>query len=112
METRYHKFITKSNHYENLPMEHTEVLVKLEKIFDIFNMFVQNIDCGYTLEPPRRGGSNKYPQSMFWIKTKKNRYTPAKPSFSLKKVRLNGEYIPRTCFPDDCSSVIWWSLKS
>ena len=22
--------------------------------------------CGYSLEPPRRGGSNEYPQSMFW----------------------------------------------
>ena len=21
---------------------------------------------GYSLEPPRRGGSNEYPQSMFW----------------------------------------------
>ena len=30
--------------------------------FDIFNIFAQNIDCGYTLEPPRRGGSNEYPQ--------------------------------------------------
>ena len=28
-------------------------------------IFAQNIDCGYTLEPPRRGGSNEYPQSMF-----------------------------------------------
>ena len=27
--------------------------------------FEQNIDCGYSLEPPRRGGSNEYPQSMF-----------------------------------------------
>ena len=26
----------------------------------------QNIDCEYSLEPPRRGGSNEYPQSMFW----------------------------------------------
>ena len=26
---------------------------------------VENIDCGYSLEPPRRGGSNEYPQSMF-----------------------------------------------
>ena len=26
------------------------------KIFDIFLIFAQNIDCGYTLEPPRRGG--------------------------------------------------------
>ena len=50
---------------------------------DIFLIFYQNIDCGYTLEPPRRGGSNEYPQSMFWSKNKKNRYTPANPSFSI-----------------------------
>ena len=24
------------------------------------------IDCKYSLEPPRRGGSNEYSQSMFW----------------------------------------------
>ena len=42
-----------------------------------FFIFAQNIDCGYTLEPPRRGGSNEYPQSTFWSKNKKNRYTPA-----------------------------------
>ena len=30
---------------------------------DVFLIFAQNIDCGYTLEPPR--GSNEYPQSMF-----------------------------------------------
>ena len=41
------------------------------KFFDIFLIFAQNIDCGYTLEPPRRGGSNEYPQSMFWSKNKK-----------------------------------------
>ena len=35
------------------------------KKFDILFIFAQNIDCGYTLEPPRRGGSNEYPQSMF-----------------------------------------------
>ena len=27
----------------------------------------KNIDCGYSLEPPRWGGSNEYPQSMFWV---------------------------------------------
>ena len=47
-----------------------------QKIFDIFLIFAQNIDCGHTLEPPRRGGSNEYLQSMFWSKNKKNRYTP------------------------------------
>ena len=31
---------------------------------DILNIFAQNIDCGYTLEPPRRGSSNGYPQSV------------------------------------------------
>ena len=41
-------------------------------MFDIFLIFAQNIDCRYTLaEPPRRGGSNEYPQSMFWSKNKK-----------------------------------------
>ena len=42
------------------------------KIFDLFLFFAENIDCGYTLEPPKRGGSNEYPQSMFWSKNKKN----------------------------------------
>ena len=35
----------------------------------IFLFLLQNINCGYSLEPPRRGGSggsNGYPQSMFW----------------------------------------------
>ena len=41
------------------------------KFLDIFLIFAQNIDCGYTLEPPQRGGSNEYPQSMFWSKNKK-----------------------------------------
>ena len=36
-----------------------------KKKFDIFHISAQNIDCGYSLEPPRRGGSNEYPQSMF-----------------------------------------------
>ena len=29
-----------------------------------FLSLLKNIDCGYSLEPPRRGGSNEYPQSM------------------------------------------------
>ena len=34
-----------------------------QKNLDIFLIFAQNIDYGYALEPPRRGGSNEYPQS-------------------------------------------------
>ena len=34
-------------------------------VYIIFLISAQSIDCGYSLEPPRRGGSNEYPQSMF-----------------------------------------------
>ena len=49
---------------------------------DSFHTFVQNIDCGYLLEPPRRGGSNEYPQSMFSRNKKFNVY-PCKHQFFL-----------------------------
>ena len=45
--------------------QHQNLKIALEKN-DIFLIFAQNIDRGYTLEPPRRGGSNEYPQSMFY----------------------------------------------
>ena len=38
---------------------------KKEK-FESFHISDQNIDCGYSLEPPRRGGSNECPQSTFF----------------------------------------------
>ena len=38
---------------------------------DIFHIPAQNIDCGYSLEPPRRGGSNEYSQSMFLSRNRK-----------------------------------------
>ena len=38
-----------------------------KKKFRYFFIFLlKNIECGYSLEPPRRGGSNEYPQSMFF----------------------------------------------
>ena len=52
-----------------------------DKNSDIFHISAQNIDCGYSLEPPRRGGSNQYPQSMFLSKNKKNNVYPCKPQF-------------------------------
>ena len=42
----------------------------------IFPISAQNTDCGYSLEPPRRGGSNEYPQSMFLSGNKKNKIYP------------------------------------
>ena len=52
-------------------------------MFYLLLIFAQNIGCGYTVKPPRRGGSYEYPQSMFWSKNKKIRYTPAYPSFAV-----------------------------
>ena len=33
-----------------------------EYLFSLFSF--QNIDCGYSLKPPRRGGSNVYSQAI------------------------------------------------
>ena len=43
------------------------------------------IDCGYSLETPRRGGSNEYPPSMFEQKHEKYQ------TFYLKLSVLGGE---------------------
>ena len=57
---------------------------------DIFHVSAQNIDCGYSLEPPHRGGSNEYPQSMFLSRNKKNNVYPCKPQFHCIKVGFKG----------------------
>ena len=36
------------------------------KNYDIFLISAKKIDCGYSLELPQWGGSNEYPQSMFF----------------------------------------------
>ena len=57
---------------------------------DIFHISAQNIDCGYSLEPPRRGGSNEYTQSMFLSKNKTNNVYLCKPQFYYIKVGFKG----------------------
>ena len=63
--------IEKVCHCENTPMQYAAIFrgcknynFQMKKCY-IFLIFAQNIDCGYTLEPPHLGGSNEYPQSMF-----------------------------------------------
>ena len=53
------------------------------KIFDIFHISAQNTDCRYSLEPPRRGGSNEYYNLCFRAEIRKIMYTPANPSFTI-----------------------------
>ena len=86
-------YITKTYLYNFDLLKPHFYIVKLgfTGVYIIFLISAQNIDCGYSLEPPRwgssneyhnllglkhrlwyslelphRGGSNEYPQSMFW----------------------------------------------
>ena len=68
----------------------------------IFLIFAQNVDCVYTLEPLRQGGSNEYPQSMFWSKNKKTKVYPCILQFCYIKVGFKGVYFTWTCFRDVC----------
>ena len=52
----------RANHYEKTPIQ---IYRKFHSISDVFHISAQNIDCGYSLEPPRRGSCNGYPQSIF-----------------------------------------------
>ena len=55
------------------------------KNFDIFLIFVQNIDCGYTLEPPRQVLTSIH-NLCFGAK--------------IRQLWFTGVFIARTCFPD------------
>ena len=71
-----------------------------DKNSDIFHNSAQNIDCGYPLEPPCRGGSNEYPQSMFLSRNNKNNVYPCKPQFYYIKVGFKGVKIIWVCLRD------------
>ena len=60
--------ITKTCLYIIDPLQPHFYIVKLgfTRVYIIFLISAQNMNCRYSLEPPRRGGSNEYPQSMFW----------------------------------------------
>ena len=78
-------------HYENTPIQiYWEFYSQKKKrtfsdknISDISYISGQNIDCGYSIEPPRWGESNEYPQSMFWAELRKIMYTSVNPSFTI-----------------------------
>ena len=58
--------ITKTRIYNFDPLKPHFYIVNLGFTGVYIFFLLKNIDCGYSLEPPRRGGSNEYPQSMFW----------------------------------------------
>ena len=83
-------------HYENMPIQiYWKFYHQIMKIFrlknsDMFHISAQNIDCGYSLEPPRRGGSNEYPQYIFLSRNEKNNVYPCKPQFYYIKSGVKG----------------------
>ena len=56
---------------------------KSDKKSDNSRISAHNIDCVYSLEPPRRGGSNVYPQAMFIAEMRNIMNTPVHPSFTI-----------------------------
>ena len=59
-KTCLYNFGPLKSHFYIVKLGFTGVYIILRILF-----LLKNIDCEYSLEPPRRGGSNEYPQSMF-----------------------------------------------
>ena len=74
-------------------------------VYIIFLISAQNIYCGYSLEPPRRGGSNEYPQSMFWAEIGKIS------EFFICKFSVFGDEI-FYIFEYTCFCNVWYLVKS
>ena len=79
-----------SNILKILPPKNENFQIKNSSIIYIS---AQNIDCGYSLESPRQGGSNEYPQSMFLSRNKKNNIYPCYPQFYYIKWGLRGSEV-------------------
>ena len=62
------RIITKTRLYNFDPLKPHFYIVNwgLQGYALFFLFLLKNIDCGYSLEMPRRGGSNEYTQTMFW----------------------------------------------
>ena len=68
-----------SNTLKILPPKNENFQIKIR----LFSHSAQNIDCWYLFEPPRRSGSNEYPQSVFRAKIRKIMYTSVNPFFTI-----------------------------
>ena len=72
---RHEKLITKTclNNVDPLkPLLYSKPGV-LQGYIVFFLFLLKNIDCGYSLEPLRRGGSNEYTQSVFLSRNMKKK---------------------------------------
>ena len=81
------RFITKTRLFKYIENLTSNFQIKN---YDIFHISAKNIYCGYSLEPPRRGGSNEHPQSIFLSRNKQNNVYHCKPQFYYIKVGFKG----------------------
>ena len=101
----YSKAVAQILHYENTPIQiywknsqpKTEIF-QIKILIFFFQISAQNIDCGYSLEPPRRGGSNEYHSLCVWAEIRKIMYTPVNPSYTKQKWGLRGSKLYKCVF--------------
>ena len=95
-EAKESRDTAENTHYENMPIQIYENFTTKNRKFSnknsdiFFHISAQNLDCGYSLEPPLRGGSNWFPISLFLSRNKKNNVYLCKPQFCYIKVGFKG----------------------
>ena len=65
---RFRKKHTSRKHFREMYTLKPHFYIEKNVVAGVYLFFLflfQNIDCGYSSEPPRRGGSNEYPQSIY-----------------------------------------------
>ena len=89
-KTRLFKYIENfTSKSKNFQIKHSEY----------FYLSAQNIDYGYSIEPPRQeGGSNEYPQSMFLSRNKTNNVYPCNPQFYIDYIKVGFKGVYRHAF--------------
>ena len=92
------KFITKPRLFKYIENFTKKKGKFSDKNSDNFHISARNIDCGYSLESPRRGDPNEYPQAMFLSRNKKNNVYLCKSQFHCIKVGFNGSKLYRRVF--------------
>ena len=101
--------ITKTCLYNFDPLKPHFYIVKLgfTGVYIIFLISAPNIDCGYSLEPPRRGGSNEYPQYMFWAEIRKISEFFLSEKFQFLEMNCS-IYLNRCVFIMSHQKLMWW----
>ena len=92
-------------HYENMPIQkywkfHHQKNENFQmKNSEFFLISAQNIDCGYSLEPPGCEAVLTGTHNLsFWAEIRKIMYTPVNPSCTIKKWSLRGSKLYRHVF--------------